>query len=135
MNYDYQLASCNTNFFFSPLSHVNLQFRIYTTMLGHKSSLEPIKNMIIKDIGAASWTKTEFCQGRTMRWAIAWSFDQSISLTSTQKPSKSLKSSAPLPRPPLAYTIVKERWSHKGEYSVVVIMAKIVEHLNQLKVL
>ena len=102
-------------------------------MLGHKSSLEPIKKLIINDIGAASWTQTEFCQGRTRRWAIAWTFDQTISLSSAPKP-KNIKSAAQ-PRPPLTYTVANERWSGKGEYSAAVVMAKIVEHLNQLKVL
>ena len=29
--------------------------------------------------GVASVSSTEFCQGRTMRWAVAWSFQSEIS--------------------------------------------------------
>lgn len=40
--------------------------------MGKKSSLEQIQKCL-KDI---SHIDTEFCQGNTMRWAIAWTFDE-----------------------------------------------------------
>jgi U6 snRNA m6A methyltransferase len=50
---------------------------VYTTMLGHKSSVKKVMGMLrsrhIKYIST-----TEFCQGRTMRWGVAWSFSTSL---------------------------------------------------------
>jgi hypothetical protein len=49
-------------------------FRIFTSQLGKKSSLNQIKKYL-KDIRHID---TEFCQGNTMRWAIAWTFDETF---------------------------------------------------------
>ncbi|XP_011506409.1 PREDICTED: methyltransferase-like protein 16 homolog [Ceratosolen solmsi marchali] len=47
--------------------------KIYTTMFGQKSSLSFIKGELAKnEIFNVTWT--EFCQGYTKRWGIAWSF-------------------------------------------------------------
>lgn len=54
---------------------------VFTTLLGHKSSLAAVKQLL-KSEGAASLSTTEFCQGRTMRWGVAWTFQQNINLTS-----------------------------------------------------
>jgi len=53
--------------------------RIYSVMLGHKSSVEKVKNLL-QDSGitSASVTTSEFCQGRTMRWGVAWTLDPTI---------------------------------------------------------
>ncbi len=42
--------------------------------MGKKSSLDQIKKCL-KDIHHID---TEFCQGNTMRWAIAWTFDETF---------------------------------------------------------
>lgn len=49
-------------------------FSVFTTMLGHKSSVNPVKNLI-RNVKAKQIAQTRFCQGRTMRWAIAWTFE------------------------------------------------------------
>eukprot|EP00731_Ephydatia_muelleri_P035329 Em0114g13a len=49
----------------------------YTSMLGKKSSLSPLKAELRK-LEVPVITTTEFVQGRTRRWAIAWSFDHSL---------------------------------------------------------
>nr|KYP50271.1 Putative methyltransferase METT10D [Cajanus cajan] len=60
------------------------QFRWFTSMLGKKSNL---KYLISKlwEVGVAIVKTTEFAQGRTYRWGLAWSF-----LTPMQKSSISL---------------------------------------------
>ncbi|KAL2343610.1 hypothetical protein Fmac_004895 [Flemingia macrophylla] len=60
------------------------QFRWFTSMLGKKSNL---KYLISKlwEVGVAVVKTTEFVQGRTHRWGLAWSF-----LTPKQKSSISL---------------------------------------------
>ena len=46
--------------------------RIFTSQLGKKSSLDQIK----KHLTNIRHIDTELCQGNTMRWAIAWTFDE-----------------------------------------------------------
>ncbi|XP_076811110.1 RNA N(6)-adenosine-methyltransferase mettl16-like [Clavelina lepadiformis] len=47
--------------------------RWYTTMLGKKSSFVRILQFL-RDHDVKTVASTEFCQGRTMRWGVAWSF-------------------------------------------------------------
>jgi hypothetical protein len=49
-------------------------FRIFTSQLGKKSSLDQIH----KYLQSINHIDTEFCQGNTMRWAIAWTFDETF---------------------------------------------------------
>ncbi len=97
-------------------------------MVGHKSSVAPIK-ALLEEAGAASWCETEFCQGRTRRWGLAWTFCESFTLGQISTKSNNTK-----PQPPLIYDITRDRWSAKGDFSVVCVMTKILEHLHSLKV-
>lgn len=47
--------------------------RWFTSMLGKQASLQPLMN-ILRELGASSILSTRLVQGKTMRWAIAWSF-------------------------------------------------------------
>lgn len=49
------------------------RIKIYTTMLGHKSSVDKIIKSFVK-LGITNFCQTEFCQGHTTRWGIAWTF-------------------------------------------------------------
>ncbi|XP_063967466.1 RNA N6-adenosine-methyltransferase mettl16-like isoform X1 [Lytechinus pictus] len=49
----------------------------YTSMLGKKSSLALVREELRKH-KVQNVTHTEFCQGRTMRWGIAWTFKEDI---------------------------------------------------------
>lgn len=55
------------------------RIKIYTSMLGKKSSLASVKNYL-KEKGVTNFITTEFCQGRTTRWGIAWSHVSGIYL-------------------------------------------------------
>lgn len=55
------------------------RIKVFTTMLGHKSSLTPIQNEL-KAQHIYNFSTSEFCQGRTMRWAIAWTFHRDLLL-------------------------------------------------------
>nr|SVE83602.1 EOG090X04JL [Daphnia pulex] len=103
--------------------------RMFTTMLGHKSSLAPII-LLLKEAGASSWSETEFCQGRTTRWGLAWTFCDD--LTVPKLPQIRPKNNGKGP-PPLNYVISDERWSNKGDLSVACVLMKILELLNSLK--
>ncbi|CAL1689636.1 unnamed protein product [Lasius platythorax] len=49
------------------------RIKIYSTMIGKKADLFSLKKLIrSKDIENMTWT--EFCQGHTTRWGLAWSF-------------------------------------------------------------
>ncbi|XP_072048022.1 RNA N(6)-adenosine-methyltransferase mettl16-like [Amphiura filiformis] len=70
----------------------------YTSMLGKKSSLGPLKEEL-RTHKIRNFTTTEFCQGRTMRWGIAWTFHDDITVP---PPSKRRKFKQ---RPPLVIPV------------------------------
>ncbi|XP_077579585.1 RNA N(6)-adenosine-methyltransferase mettl16 isoform X1 [Stigmatopora nigra] len=78
--------------FVKRIIHDSLQLkkrlRWYSCMLGKKCSLVPLKEELRKQ-GVPKVTHTEFCQGRTMRWALAWSFYNDVTVPSP--PSKKRK--------------------------------------------
>ncbi|MBN3289795.1 MET16 methyltransferase, partial [Polypterus senegalus] len=74
---------CAFTSFISSTNH-----RWYSCMLGKKCSLTPLKEELRKQ-GVPKVTHTEFCQGRTMRWALAWSYYEDVTVPSP--PSKKRK--------------------------------------------
>ena len=71
---------------------------VYTSMLGKKQSLNQLKAIIkeyVQKQVIKSFVCTEFCQGFTKRWGIAWTFIPGIDLK-TVPITKSVKSSPPL---------------------------------------
>ncbi|KAL0131663.1 hypothetical protein PUN28_002893 [Cardiocondyla obscurior] len=49
------------------------RIKIYSTMIGKKADLVNLKRLLnLKGIKNMTWT--EFCQGHTTRWGLAWSF-------------------------------------------------------------
>ncbi|XP_046621903.1 U6 small nuclear RNA (adenine-(43)-N(6))-methyltransferase isoform X1 [Neodiprion virginianus] len=87
---------------------LNNKIKIYTTMLGKKTSLTFLCNEFKKrNIENSTWT--EFCQGHTTRWGLAWTFLSKDVLDLTTAPvirisgcSKKLKQKAK--RPPSEIT-------------------------------
>lgn len=49
------------------------QVKIYTAMLGQKSRLSFLRAALVER-GISNFTWTEFCQGYTKRWGIAWTY-------------------------------------------------------------
>jgi len=94
-------------------------------MLGHKSSLEPVLSMV-EEAGAVSWTQTEFFQGRTTRWAVAWTFSSAVPLNLGRSSVEKQKI-----KPPLVFAIESETW--KGDYTVATVIAWIIDQLKNLK--
>jgi len=60
---------------------------VFTSQLGKKSSLEQIK----KSLGEIRHVETEFCQGNTMRWGVAWTFDDQYNFPSQCQKTNALK--------------------------------------------
>jgi len=59
----------------------------YTTMVGRKATLKAVKQDLLRH-RVPALRVTEFAQGRTSRWGIAWSFSAAAQATER----------APLPR-------------------------------------
>ncbi|KAK2831384.1 hypothetical protein Q7C36_016470 [Tachysurus vachellii] len=78
------------------------RLRWYSCMLGKKCSLAPLKEELRKQ-GVLKVTHTEFCQGRTMRWALAWSFYEDVTMPSPPNKKRKLEKA----RKPLTFTIVE----------------------------
>uniref|UniRef100_A0A8C6DBW5 U6 small nuclear RNA (adenine-(43)-N(6))-methyltransferase n=1 Tax=Moschus moschiferus TaxID=68415 RepID=A0A8C6DBW5_MOSMO len=80
-------------FFFLP--------RWYSCMLGKKCSLAPLKEEL-RIQGVPKVTYTEFCQGRTMRWALAWSFYDDVTVPSPPSKRRKLEK----PRKPITFVVL-----------------------------
>nr|CCA19318.1 putative methyltransferase METT10D [Albugo laibachii Nc14] len=50
----------------------------FTSMLGKKSSLRPLLAKLRSVQGVTYYCTTEFCQGQTKRWGIAWTFNEQL---------------------------------------------------------
>jgi len=62
--------------------HLKEEVIIYTSMLGKKQSLTHFKQTLSSlNEDNLSWTWAELCQGKTIRYAIAWSFKPGLDLT------------------------------------------------------
>uniref|UniRef100_A0A3P8XUW5 U6 small nuclear RNA (adenine-(43)-N(6))-methyltransferase n=1 Tax=Esox lucius TaxID=8010 RepID=A0A3P8XUW5_ESOLU len=92
--------------FVKRIIHDSLQLktrlRWYSCMLGKKCSLAPLKEELRKQ-GVPKVTHTEFCQGRTMRWALAWSFYGDVTVPSPPSKKRKLEKS----RKPLSFLLLK----------------------------
>ncbi|EFA12179.1 U6 small nuclear RNA (adenine-(43)-N(6))-methyltransferase [Tribolium castaneum] len=98
---------------------------IYTSMVGHKSSLPPLKKLI-REVGAVSFKQTEFCQGHTTRWGLAWTF-RDVDLT---KIPDSLISAKQKMAKPLLYQIPK---GEDSKYKVSVVCERLVGVFKELQ--
>ncbi|NP_001085334.1 RNA N6-adenosine-methyltransferase mettl16 [Xenopus laevis] len=77
------------------------RLRWYSCMLGKKCSLAPLKEELRLQ-GVPKVAHTEFYQGRTMRWALAWSFYEEVIIPNPPKKRKLEK-----PRKPMVFTVLE----------------------------
>ncbi|KAM3821543.1 RNA N(6)-adenosine-methyltransferase METTL16 isoform 1-T2 [Vipera latastei] len=91
--------------FVKRIIHDSLQLkkrlRWYSCMLGKKCSLAPLKEEL-RIHGVPKVTHTEFCQGRTMRWALAWSFYENVRVPSPPSKKRKLEK----PRKPIIFLVL-----------------------------
>ncbi|KAJ7389120.1 Methyltransferase-like protein 16 [Desmophyllum pertusum] len=109
----------------------------YTTMLGKKSSLAPVL-ACLRENGIKTVTSTEFCQGQTMRWGVAWSFLPGVTVQdSPSKRRKRAKKTKPLhfviPDELAATHAGSEKQAQMSD-KVTAIGKYVKEILNELKV-
>ncbi|VEN63987.1 unnamed protein product [Callosobruchus maculatus] len=79
------------------------KIKIYSTMIGHKNSLPPLKKLL-REVEVKSFSEAEFCQGNTTRWGLAWTFYDSFDLKKCINPSKAAVIPCK-PRKPLIYAL------------------------------
>ncbi|XP_071524224.1 RNA N(6)-adenosine-methyltransferase METTL16 isoform X1 [Panulirus ornatus] len=70
------------------------KIRIFTTLIGTKAHIKQIKKALDATSPSCS-VLTEFCQGRTMRWGLAWTYDPSLQLGQV-KSKKQIVTNKPL---------------------------------------
>lgn len=108
-------------------------------MLGKKCSLAPLREEL-RIQGVPKVTFTEFCQGRTMRWALAWSFYDDVTVPSPPSKRRKLEK----PRKPITFvvlaSVMKElslkssSLGSEAEEGIVVVTTWIEKILTDLKV-
>ncbi|XP_026808384.1 U6 small nuclear RNA (adenine-(43)-N(6))-methyltransferase [Rhopalosiphum maidis] len=98
---------------------------IYTTMVGYKASLDPLKNEL-KAIGACTVAEAGFYQGRNARWGIAWTFQSDIKLKDFLPNKEFQKEKLKQLRPPVSFKIPET-------YDSTTALTKLSELLASLK--
>ncbi|OWF46567.1 Methyltransferase-like protein 16 [Mizuhopecten yessoensis] len=101
------------------------KIRIYSSMIGKKSSLPPLKEEL-RRLEVPKFSTTEFCQGKTMRWGLAWTFDKTVNFP------KSLFQESKKERPKLVYQV--PRAVTDLDYNVTHITTRIQAQLTELKI-
>lgn len=100
--------------------------RVYTSMVGKKSSLTPLKEELRK-LKIQNFSTTEFCQGKTMRWGLGWSFDESVKF-----PKSVFKEKQKDKRPPLSFLVPEN--VPLLMYTVEGIAYQIKEYFKELQI-
>ena len=94
--------------------------KIFTVLLGHKSSLSPLKQELHKSPLVSSFVSTEFCQGKTMRWGLAWTFSPDIPLKKVLGPKTKKEKQSPF-----CLIIDKPEWLPQSDYSAISLYHRI----------
>ena len=105
-----------------------LRVRVYTVLLGHKSSLSPLKQHLTS-MSVTSFVSTEFCQGKTMRWGLAWTFVPNIDLKQVFN-AKTKKDK----QKPFSVTIDKPESMPQNEYGAQAFYHRIKSWLESIHV-
>lgn len=66
---------------------------MYSVMVGHKMTVGKLKRAL-QEVGVTRVETTEFCQGHTTRWGVAWTLEDSVSFPQSVRPN-SRKPKAP----------------------------------------
>ncbi|XP_072389912.1 U6 small nuclear RNA (adenine-(43)-N(6))-methyltransferase [Diabrotica undecimpunctata] len=104
------------------------QIKIYTTMVGHKKNLPQLKTLL-REVDVCSFKETEFCQGNTTRWGLAWTFCSTFDLKKCLDPIKlAIKKSKP--KEPLTCGIPVDE---TNELSLNLIRDNILKLFDQLE--
>ncbi|PSN53309.1 hypothetical protein C0J52_04676 [Blattella germanica] len=98
---------------------------IFSTMVGQKFNLKYLKSELEK-VGVVSSIQTEFCQGHTTRWGLAWTFVPHLNLERIQQ-SKRKKE-----KPPMKYVV--PAIDDPNTYTVSIVTEKVLSLFKELQI-
>ena len=106
------------------------KIKLFTVMLGRKASMKSLKKKLqgYRNDNILNFIGTEFCQGKTIRWGLAWTFDLSLRLSSVQRISHSKKS------PTFVHKIPETRFLSRYCYTLNGVAECILELLDEIKI-
>ncbi|KAJ3641083.1 hypothetical protein Zmor_027604 [Zophobas morio] len=104
---------------------LDTQIKIYSSMVGHKSTLPPLKKLL-REVEVVSFKQTEFCQGHTTRWGLAWTF---ADIDLTKIPDSLVVAKHKLPKP-LYYEVPKR---DEVPYKLATVSERLVEIFRGLQ--
>ncbi|OON14566.1 hypothetical protein X801_09641, partial [Opisthorchis viverrini] len=99
---------------------------VFTVMLGKKSSVVPLKR-ILKKLNIPRISVYELCQGRIMRWGLAWTFQPNVEF-----PTSEFRRLRKLERPPLKFEL-PPKLSCLPHYTVDALLDWLRNEFRQLK--
>uniref|UniRef100_A0A0A9XA45 U6 small nuclear RNA (adenine-(43)-N(6))-methyltransferase n=1 Tax=Lygus hesperus TaxID=30085 RepID=A0A0A9XA45_LYGHE len=103
------------------------KIRIYSVMLGHKSSVAPMKQKAMA-AGALQTASSVFCQGRTTRWGLAWTFDPRVEIASVKSPFEKEKKQQKASLPFTYDFLIDEGFTYDG------LVQKLTQLLEKLEI-
>ena len=104
--------------------------RLYTTMLGHKKSLGPLKGFLAGAPDIKQFASSEFCQGRIMRWSLGWTFEPDFDIKGQQSTFKQEKAKKILKNP---FVIPLDEPGLYGIRNSLDALEKVKGYLNDLE--
>ncbi|KAJ8925349.1 hypothetical protein NQ315_009179 [Exocentrus adspersus] len=107
---------------------IDRRVKIYSTMVGHKSSLPKLKKAL-RDVEVSSFSETYFCQGNTTRWGLAWTFFEDFDLKKVPDPIKQQTKSTKMKQP------VIHPLSSSDDVSITYFSDKILKMLVDLNMI
>ena len=60
---------------------ISKQVKIFSSLIGHKKNVSILKEKLSSNPEIKSIAVAELCQGRTMRWVLAWTYHSDIKLS------------------------------------------------------
>lgn len=107
------------------------KIKLFTVMLGRKMSLKNLKSKLrsYKEDGILNFIDTEFCQGKTIRWGLCWTFDLSLNLSSTRQIKHATKKN-----PIFEHKIPEEKFIYSYSYTLNGITNYILELLDNIQI-
>ena len=104
------------------------KIKLYSVMLGRKISFKNLKHKLqsFKDDGVLNFIDTEFCQGKTIRWGICWTFDLALNLNLVHKIKHAKKS------PIFVYKIPETKFLYT--YNLIRITECILKLLDNIQI-
>lgn len=106
------------------------KIKLFTVMLGRKASLKSLKKRLQghREDNVLNFVGTEFCQGKTIRWGLAWTFDLSLNLRSVQKIDHAKKN------PTFVHPVPEERFLTRYCYTLNGVTECILELLDDIQI-